>query len=120
ARVTVTGGAIWRLAAKLDGREHLLMREPPAGPAREILQSACFPLVPFGNRLRGNRFAFEGKDYGLQPNMAWDRHYLHGDGWTSDWTIAHQDARSVTLALSHTGPGSPYVYDTQQSIRLNG
>ena len=29
------------------------------------------------------RAAFEGRDYVLEPNMPWDKHYLHGDGWTA-------------------------------------
>ncbi len=45
--------------------------------------ASCFPLVPFANRVSGNRFVWQGREYQLQPNVEWDAHYLHGDGWAS-------------------------------------
>lgn len=42
--------------------------------------ASCFPLVPFANRVSGNRFVWQGREYQLQPNVEWDAHYLHGDG----------------------------------------
>lgn len=43
--------------------------------------ASCFPLVPFANRVSGNRFVWQGREYQLQPNVEWDAHYLPGDGW---------------------------------------
>lgn len=46
--------------------------------------ASCFPLVLFANRVSGNRFVWQGREYQLQPNVEWDAHYLHGDGcWGS-------------------------------------
>lgn len=47
--------------------------------------ASCFPLVPFANRVSGNRFVWQGREYQLQPNVEWDAHYLHGDGWLGQW-----------------------------------
>lgn len=32
--------------------------------------ASCFPLVPFANRVSGNRFVWQGREYQLQPNGA--------------------------------------------------
>ncbi|MBW9972037.1 aldose 1-epimerase, partial [Escherichia coli] len=29
--------------------------------------ASCFPLVPFANRVSGNRFVWQGREYQLQP-----------------------------------------------------
>src|SRR5690606_27483745 len=82
ARITTNGGAVLRL----DHAGVPLLR--PAEDDALPIDSACYPLVPFGNRICGNRFAFEGKEYALEPNTDWDRHYLHGEGWRSQWSIS--------------------------------
>lgn len=112
ARVTTRGGAILRL----DCGAVPLLR--PAGDGAEPGGSACFPLVPFGNRVRGNRFSFRGRDYHLRPNRPTDPHYLHGEGWLSDWGIRDRDATSVALDHSHDGSALPYVYDAVQRLSL--
>ncbi|MDU3068624.1 MAG: aldose 1-epimerase [Escherichia coli] len=54
--------------------------------------ASCFPLVPFANRVSGNRFVWQGREYQLQPNVEWDAHYLHGDGWLGEWQcVSHSD-----------------------------
>lgn len=81
--------------------------------------SACYPLVPFGNRVRGNRFRFADHDYELQPNMAGDPHYLHGEGWQSDWHVADRTPVSVEMRHAHDGSGIPYVYEATQTFSVS-
>ena len=50
--------------------------------------ASCFPLVPFANRVSGNRFVWQGREYQLQPNVEWDAHYLHGDGWLGSGNVS--------------------------------
>jgi aldose 1-epimerase len=119
ATVATEGGVLWRLLAQIDGVCVPLMRLPPPGKARPALSSACFPLVPFGNRVAGNCFAFEGRSYELTPNTAGEPHYLHGDGWLSDWSIVDRTADCATLEFHHVSPGSPYAYRARQEIRLS-
>ena len=118
--VSPRGGTLWRVMAKIDGHEIALLREPPMGDDRNPLQAACFPLVPFANRVRANRFRFEGREYGFKPNMAWDRHYLHGDGWTHRWEVARQGLDAASLQFSYRGDDTPYVYEAEQAIGLRG
>ena len=93
-----------------DGEVIPLMRDG-ASHGGNPLESSCFPLVPFGNRVRDNHFSFDGHSYGLTANQPWDRHYLHGDGWLSEWSVQKLTETSVVLAMSHeAGPASPYAY----------
>ncbi len=118
--VTTTGGSVWRFFAKRDRAEVPLFRAPPPGTEHTALKAGCFPLVPFGNRVRDNRFEVDGTPYALSPNMPWDTHYLHGDGWTSEWSVVGHDATTVRLALRHREGASPYRYDVEQAFALEG
>ena len=51
---------------------------------------ACFPLVPYANRIANGRFAFAGDEVQLRRNWDRDPHPLHGQGWRSAWTIEHE------------------------------
>lgn len=109
-RVTSQGAAVTE--ARFDGEAFLI---PGGGPEGRF---ANFPLVPFGNRLEHNRFAFEGTDYRFLPNSS-DPFYLHGDGWLEPWDIDHTDHTSVTLSLRHRPNSiSPYDYSAWQTISL--
>ncbi len=41
----------------------------------KVLDAACFPLVPFVNRIRGGQFTFRGREVSIAPNMAGDPLY---------------------------------------------
>ena len=83
-------------------------------------ETSAFPLVPFGNRVGGNAFAFQGRDYRLAPN-AGDHYRLHGDGWLSDWTIEAASENSATLVLRHMADAAaPWDYLARQTIALDG
>ena len=83
------------------------------------LKCASFPFVPFGNRVENNRFSYAGKAYSLEPNTDWDRHYLHGDGWLRDWTLASHSESDVTIELQYgLSEETPYAYEARQSIRV--
>ena len=92
----------------------------PAGPEAAVTATAagCFPLVPFGNRMAGNRFVFEDKEFRLAPNTA-DHCRLHGDGWLADWTVVAASPDSVDLALTVAGSDvSPYAYEAHQIVSI--
>lgn len=112
ARISTFGGTLLRL----DDGDGPLLR--PAGDDAAPIDSACYPLVPFGNRIRGNRFSFGGRAYHLAPNTDWDAHYLHGEGWRSEWTVLGQTTDSLRLGHSHDGSALPYVYTAEQTIIL--
>jgi aldose 1-epimerase len=118
ARISTKGGIVLGFWWEREGARVPLLREAPgddAGP----LQVGCYPLVPFGNRVKDNQFRFDGRDYRFEPNTDWDRHYLHGDGWQGEWRIERQDARSVALAFDQTASATtPYSYSAIQCFTL--
>lgn len=99
-------------------------RAPLLNPAHHdgsgaLDQTSGFPLVPFGNRIGGNAFSFEGREYRLTPNTG-DRYRLHGDGWLSTWTIEAASENSATLLLSHKADtAAPWSYLAQQTFTLD-
>ena len=105
----------WR---KLEGDRMPLLREAPDGADAQA--SSCFPMVPFGNRVKDNGFAFDGLDYVLEPNTDRDPHYLHGDGWLSEWSLLSSSRDAVELGFAHRGAGTPYSYRAAQAFVLTG
>jgi galactose mutarotase-like enzyme len=79
-------------------------------------ESSCFPLVPFGNRVSGNRFSWKDREYELAPNVAWDKHYLHGDGWLEEWSCESRREESLLLTYKHAA--GAYRYQATQLFRL--
>ncbi|SER12142.1 aldose 1-epimerase [Faunimonas pinastri] len=116
AAISTAGGIITRLRWSAAGTSIPLLRDAPDDAT--ALQSACYPLVPFANRVAGNRFSFEGRSYAFQPNTDWDRHYLHGEGWLDEWQVVAQDERSLTLGFAHCGGGTPYAYEATQRFAI--
>lgn len=119
-QASTSGAAIWRFFAKGEGDGIPLMRASDAGDVRVAAQSACFPLVPFGNRVRGNRFVYDGVTYALAPNTDWDEHYLHGDGWTTEWRVVERSPSRVRVVMRHDDVGTPYRYEAAQTFALDG
>ncbi|WEX08996.1 aldose 1-epimerase [Chelativorans sp. AA-79] len=112
ARISTYGGCIQRL----DKNGVPLMR--PAADDALPIDSACYPLVPFGNRVRGNRFSFAGEDHALTPNTDWDSHYLHGEGWRSEWAVVETASHRIVLTHGHDGSALPYRYDAKQAFEV--
>ena len=65
------GGAIEAFERVATGRPRPILRESHT-PLEKVLDAACFPLVPYVNRIRGGHFCFRGRDVRLAPNMAGD------------------------------------------------
>lgn len=117
-RVSTRGGLILGFWWRIEGAEVPLLRAAPSDDA-DALSSGCYPLVPFGNRVKDNRFSFEGRAYVLTANTEWDPHYLHGEGWTAEWSVAKQSESELELTFAHEGGHTPYRYRAGQSFRLN-
>lgn len=72
--------------------------------------------MPFANRVSGNRFVWQGREYQLQPNVEWDAHYLHGDGWLGQWQCASCSDDSLCLVYEHRS--GVYHYRVSQAFHL--
>jgi aldose 1-epimerase len=85
---------------------------------REAAGAAMFPMLPYANRIAGNRFEFDGHAYEFVPNAKGQRFNLHGTGWTSAWDVAASNADSAELTLAHLMSGEPYAYSARQGFTL--
>ena len=88
-------------------------------PLEKVLDAACFPLVPYVNRIRGGRFSFRGREIRLQPNMAGDPSPLHGQGWLSRWEVEEAEERGAILGFRHSAGEWPWDYEARQEFSLN-
>ncbi|WP_062119666.1 aldose 1-epimerase [Aureimonas sp. AU40] len=114
ARVSTKGGRILGLDWRRDGAERTPLLCPAAEGARPEARSA-FALLPFGNRLPGNAFRFQGREHRFLPNTP-DPFYLHGDGWLADWRAEEAGPDRAHLAFRHEGEA--YRYDARQEIGI--
>jgi aldose 1-epimerase len=92
--------------------------EPSQG-APCSLGSSCFPLVPYGGRLREGKFEFENRGYQYPLNALPERHSSHGDGWTRPWLLSELGRRSATMSLEADG-SAPFQYRCDQSVSIIG
>jgi aldose 1-epimerase len=95
-----------------------LLRPTPAG-ASDVLETACFPLVPYANRIAYGRFTWGGRTATLPGNMAGQAHPLHGDGWRGAWTVDGQDGASAMLEFLPQASAWPWRYRAAQSAHLS-
>ncbi|MBN9217518.1 MAG: aldose 1-epimerase [Mesorhizobium sp.] len=113
------GGAVASYRWLYDGAVLDWLR--PAAPAaiggRDASAMACFPLVPYSNRIRGGRFEFAGRSIEL-PSVPDDPHHEHGHGWRRPWTIVRHDANAITLRYRHAADSWPWSYEAEQAISL--
>ena len=112
----VGGSVAWLNWTGPDGRTVPLLRPSdadaiaPGNPSR----LACFPLVPFANRIAGSRFVFGGREHRLPVNRPPDPMAIHGFGFQAAWAAeaigeARSGSRTITRRpdrRSATGPNS--------------
>lgn len=112
------GGAIRNLFDLRSGTAKPLLRESHSDTV-SVLDHACFPLVPFVNRIRGGQFTFRGRTVALAPNMASDISPLHGQGWLTPWQVIDEDRTSATLSFTHPAGEWPWSYRATQHFALD-
>jgi aldose 1-epimerase len=96
------GGGLSR--ASFDGLDVL---RPAPLLANNPLDLACFPLVPFSNRLANQ---------GLRPNSNLSPHAIHGYGWLHAWSVAEAGAARVRLRHQYASGDWPWSYESEQTI----
>lgn len=108
------GGAIGAL--RHEGRDVL---RPAAEGTRDPLDTGCFPLVPYANRIAHGQFVFDGQTHQLPLNFGEHPHSLHGFGWQAEWTVVEARGDYVTLSHAHDGGrGWPWAYRAEQRFVL--
>jgi aldose 1-epimerase len=103
----------------VDGdRSRSILRECHT-PLETVLDAACFPLVPYVNRIRDGEFRFRGRDVRLAPNMAGDPSPLHGQGWLHPWQMEEASETHAALRFDHPAGEWPWSYEARQDFALD-
>lgn len=79
---------------------------------------ACFPLIPFCNRIAAGKFSFLDKAYYTLVEKS-EPNALHGLGWTSTWQV--QEVTQTSCILHHICWDKnlyPFAYEAQQIFIL--
>lgn len=114
------GGSILRFTVETRDGPIDLMR-PSAWPALhpcEPLDLACFPLVPFSNRIARGRFEYGGVDVELPLNRPPMPHAIHGHGWQAPWSVVRLGEHEAVLAYRHAADAWPWDYEVTQTFSL--
>jgi aldose 1-epimerase len=114
------GGALARLDYFAGGAAPVPVLRPftLAGSLPRPNQLACFPLVPWSNRLAGG-FTCDGRSYSIAPNREGDPYPIHGEGWLRPWQIDEQSLTRLALALDRRD-GAPFSYQAKLEYTLCG
>jgi aldose 1-epimerase len=117
ARLTLDplrGGAV----REFDWQGIPIFRPTPPAAGDEPLEVACFPMIPFANRIAQGRFQFGGRSVQLSRNWSGDPHPLHGYGWRAPWSVMGGSASSATLRFDGGGDEWPWRYHCEQAFQL--
>jgi aldose 1-epimerase len=115
------GGAVARLDyLGENGAPIPLLRRAIAKESYQPTDLACWPLLPFSNRIKEARFVFDGKEHRLPPDPAASPHALHGVGWRSAWRIVAIKQDKCMIALDHAADENwPFSLGAWQRFALN-
>lgn len=112
------GGAISSFTWISGGTRKAILRESHT-PLENVLDAACFPLVPYCNRIRGGSFTFRGRQVRLAPNMSGDPSPLHGQGWLGGWRVDSKGEAEAVLVFDHQAGEWPWAYEARQTFALD-
>ncbi len=102
----------------LDGEP--VLRSTPAAQLDTVRQSACYPLVPFSNRVAHATLQWQGTSHPLVRHRADEPHAIHGVGWQRPWAVLEADAQFAMLAFEHRPDASwPFAFDCSQTLKLS-
>jgi aldose 1-epimerase len=117
------GGSI--AAFEYDGQPILRPTLDSALDEGAVRSFACFPLIPFSNRIASARLRWAKRDYALKRFIDKEPAAIHGNGWQRQWSIAQQEPSRLSLELEHDALGAralewPFPYRARQRFALDG
>lgn len=82
--------------------------------SEDVSMAGMFPLLPFVNRIAGNRFIWQGKEIVFPITQADEPYFLHGDGWLNQWQLRPMYSNAAQLCLhSESELAGTYHYEAQ-------
>ncbi|WP_250492723.1 aldose 1-epimerase [Caballeronia sp. GAWG1-1] len=115
------GGGITRFDWRHEGALVPIFRpciEP--GPDTDPNKLACYPLLPYSNRIGNGQFEFSGRAIDVPCNRAGEPLPIHGDGWLGAWQVEDEDADAAHVRMTlDRRDGKPYSYRATQTYALD-
>lgn len=97
-----------------------VLRSGAATTLQESRQSACFPLLPYSNRLGGCSFNWGGRRHTTLANFDAGPHSLHGVGWLRAWETTAASAAALQMRYRHRADAHwPFDFQACQAIALS-
>ncbi|MGC1548078.1 MAG: aldose 1-epimerase [Rhodanobacter sp.] len=98
------------------GKPIALMRscESPTDRRIDPNRLACYPLLPWSNRIAQGGFHVDERWIPLTPNRDDEPLPIHGSGWQRAWQVQAHDARETRLSLRES---SADAYDYAATLR---
>ncbi len=113
----VGGGLAWFDLVDNGERLPAFRRWPGPGTA-DPNELACYPLVPWSNRISGGGFHAGETFHPLKPNWPADPCPIHGNGWQNVWKVTATTDATANLRLASQDPG-PYAYTAELRYAIN-
>ncbi|WP_409306721.1 aldose 1-epimerase [Pectobacterium sp. B1J-3] len=115
ARVTSQGACT--LSLETVPNSAAILRPWDGSKSWHPADSAMFPMLPFANRIAGNRFVVGDREYHLPKNEYNDPFYLHGNGWLAHWDVSYHDETTLVFCLkSATLAGYEFTAELKYSL----
>lgn len=119
------GALLWLSSVDDNGERWDWMRAMPEdhsfASGEGVLSAACFPLVPFSNRIENAAFRFKNQSIDLQSNWPGNMS-IHGIGWQKAWNVLKHSDTDLMLGLDMESPDWPWQAGATliYSLRANG
>ncbi|BDU20077.1 aldose 1-epimerase [Dyella sp. GSA-30] len=111
------GGGLAGFDWRARGQAIPLMRPAPEHPS-DPNQLACYPLLPWSNRIADGGFSVEGRHVALAPNRDDEPFPIHGSGWQRAWEVREHSECEALLELQEA-QADGYVYRATQRYTLH-
>ncbi len=112
------GGSVTTWDWKASDQWMPLLR-PWNGISGDRYTLACFPLVPWSNRITQGGFEYAGVFYPIHVNRTEEHYPIHGSGWLQSWHVAERTGNRIKLLLESRGfDGSAYSYRSTETFLL--
>ncbi len=83
-------------------------------------RAGAYPLMPYSNRLRHARLAFNGTEHRLPAHPAARPHTLHGVSHTQPWQVIRASADQALIRCDYQGEHWPWAFRAEQGFVLDG
>jgi aldose 1-epimerase len=87
---------------------------------RGVEDLACYPLVPYSNRIAHGRLPSPRGDVAIAPLPGMGPHPIHGVGWRRPWTVDEASRDAIAMSHAHRADSHwPFDFEARQSLRVS-